>query len=737
VKATQSVRRFIPRAALVPLRLGLAAGFASGVLLGCHDTPTSLAAHRFEAGPKLGAALTVGSFTLRELGSLEGPGAAASGINASGDIVGSSNDSLGAPHATVWRAGDYAPRALPQLRQPAWGSSATAINTAGDIAGNTYTFNGYLATFWPAGGGASRDLGTLPGASSSVVRGMNDAGDVVGDSYLPNGTRATLWAASGAPPRDLGPGSARAINSAGAIVGSTLLSDGRYQATLWPAGGGAPQSLGTLEPGASSSAAGINDAGDVVGASWGGNEPGGATLWSAGSGAPRILGDGSAEAINNAGDVVGSAFVPSGEMHGMLWPAAGGGPQDLGSLAAGDFAQAAAINSSRQIVGVSQGLEPDAPAHAVLWEPVQQQQPQSITFTSAAPTAAIVGGTYTVSATGGGSGNAVTFTSLTPSVCSVAENVVTLVAGGTCTIAADQAGSAGYLAAAQVTQSFDVNTKPVANAGAAQSGNEGSTITFNAGNSADADGDALIAYTWDFGDGIVQSVGSPAVEHTYNDNKPGGGAYVVTLQVTDAKGATSAAANTSALIGNIAPIATFNPASPVGEGTMNLSVTGAQDAPGDVATLQQAFDCGDGTGYGVFSASSSTACAVPDNGVRAVRAKIKDKDGAVTEYTGSVTLVNVAPTIVVTSAPASGKTGIDYTLAFRFTDPGTADSPWLYQIVWGDGKHAAAPKSASIQGATITESYRYTKAASYSITVRVTDKDGGSATSIVQVSIVK
>jgi hypothetical protein len=365
------------------------------------------------------------------------------------------------------------------------------------------------------------------------------------------------------------------------------------------------------------------------------------------------------------------------------------------------------------------------------------QQPQSITFTSSPPTGSVVGGTYTVSATGGGSGNAVTFRSLTPTVCPVAGNSVSLDAGGTCAIAADQAASAGYLAAPQVTQSFDVNTRPVANAGAAQSGNEGSTITFGAGNSSDADGDALIAYTWDFGDGTVQTVSSRTVAHIYSDNKPGGGAYVIALQVTDARGATSAAANTLALIANIAPVATFDPASPVGEGTINLSLTGAQDAPGDVATLQYALDCGNGTGYGAFSGSSSIACVVPDNGVRAVRAKIKDKDGAVTEYTKSVSVVNVAPTIAITSAPASGKPGVDYTLAFSFTDPGTADAPWLYQIIWGDGKRDAAPKSVSVQGATITESYRYNKVGSYSITMRVTDKDGAVTTSSVQIVIVK
>jgi len=744
MNATQPVRVFAARRARTAMRLNLAVVLAVSVFLGCHETPTSPAAQRFESKPKLASTITVGSFTLRDLGTLGGPWSYAVGINASGAIVGGSADSDYASRPTLWPADGSAPRALPSVLDGGYkGASATAINTVGDIVGMADNGVGQGPTLWPADGGAPRDLGSLPGLYS-YARAMNDARDVVGESDVASGgaLRATLWPASGGPPRELASlaqqSSAWAINSIGTVVGVSYSSGGGSRATLWPAGGGAPRDLGS-PPGATwCSAAGINDAGDVVGSCQGDiGVPAGAILWPADGSPPRYLetSGGDAMAINNGGDIVGSVLVGP-EQHAALWPSDGSGQRDLGTLPGHSRSVATGINSSRHIVGFSEGYSNAASMRAVVWEPLVQQ-PQSITFTSSPPNGAIVGGTYTVSATGGGSGNAVTFTSLAPAVCSVAGSVVSLDSGGTCTIAGDQAGSAGYLAAPQVTQSFDVNTRPVANAGAAQSGSEGSTITFNAGNSSDPDGDALVAYTWDFGDGTVQSASSPTVAHIYGDNKPGGGAYVVVLQVTDARGATSTAANTSALIGNTAPVATFNPASPVGEGTINLSLTGAEDAPGDVPTLQYAFDCGNGTGYGAFSVSSSIACAVPDNGVRTVRAKIKDKDGALTEYTKSVTVVNVAPTIAIISAPASGKSGVDYTLAFNFTDPGTADAPWLYQIIWGDGKRDAAPKSASVQGATITETYRYNKVGSYSITVRVTDKDGAVATSSVQVAIVK
>jgi alpha-tubulin suppressor-like RCC1 family protein len=81
---------------------------------------------------------------------------------------------------------------------------------------------------------------------------------------------------------------------------------------------------------------------------------------------------------------------------------------------------------------------------------------QAISFTSTPPAPAVVGGSYAVSATGGASGQPVLFSSLTPAVCSVTGSSVGLDAAGTCTVAADQAGSTNYAAAPQATQTFTV-----------------------------------------------------------------------------------------------------------------------------------------------------------------------------------------------------------------------------------------------------------------------------------------
>ena len=220
---------------------------------------------------------------------------------------------------------------------------------------------------------------------------------------------------------------------------------------------------------------------------------------------------------------------------------------------------------------------------------------QNITFTSTTPSPAVVGATYALSASGGGSGNPVTFGTQTPAVCTVAGSTATLVQEGTCTIAANQVGSGLYSAAPEVTHSFTVaaaNTAPVANAGGPYAGNEGTAVTFDGTASTDPENNAA-SYDWSFGDGATFSATGAAVKptHAYADN----GTYTVTLKVTDAGGLTSTATST-AVIGNLPPAATFAaPATGLENTKVIVALTGVSD-PGSADVLQYAFDCGDGKG---------------------------------------------------------------------------------------------------------------------------------------------
>jgi hypothetical protein len=84
---------------------------------------------------------------------------------------------------------------------------------------------------------------------------------------------------------------------------------------------------------------------------------------------------------------------------------------------------------------------------------------QSITFTSAPPASPAPGATYAVAATGGPSGNPVTFTIDPPStsVCSNSGATVTFKQPGSCVIDASQAGNAKYQPAPQAQQTITVS----------------------------------------------------------------------------------------------------------------------------------------------------------------------------------------------------------------------------------------------------------------------------------------
>jgi uncharacterized repeat protein (TIGR01451 family) len=92
---------------------------------------------------------------------------------------------------------------------------------------------------------------------------------------------------------------------------------------------------------------------------------------------------------------------------------------------------------------------------------VVQAIPQAITFTTAPPSPALVGGSYTPAATGGGSGNPVVFgiDPFSVGVCSLSNGVVSLGAAGTCVLDASQAGGELY-GPGQASQIFTDDQSP-------------------------------------------------------------------------------------------------------------------------------------------------------------------------------------------------------------------------------------------------------------------------------------
>jgi PKD repeat protein len=96
----------------------------------------------------------------------------------------------------------------------------------------------------------------------------------------------------------------------------------------------------------------------------------------------------------------------------------------------------------------------------------------------------------------------------------------------------------------------------------------------------------------------------------------------------------------------------------------------------------------------------------------------------------------VAPTVsFVGTTPLTMVSGLGVAFLGKFTDPGP-DSPWHYAIDWGTDD---TPDSGTLRtvNTPIIGAHRYLTAGQYTVTLAVTDKDGGTGSQAVTVQIVR
>jgi PKD repeat protein len=270
------------------------------------------------------------------------------------------------------------------------------------------------------------------------------------------------------------------------------------------------------------------------------------------------------------------------------------------------------------------------------------------------------------------------------------------------------------------------NQPPAASINGPYSSAEGTTITFSSDGSTDPNEDEL-SYKWTFGDGTTSTAASPT--HAYADN----GTYVVTLRVTDPSGATGTAA-TTANITNVAPGRQLLAPSAIFEGSdYTITLSGSDPGAKDRASLEYALDCGLGEGYSAWSTIVKSITCPVQLDQRAVpitvRGKVRDKDGAESEYVHDIEVRNAAPKVTFAATTATTvKAGDAVSFQAAFTDAGINDGTWAWRIVWGDNT-TSAKGDAAAQGDLGPSMHTYARPGVYTAYVNVRDKDGSDQSS--------
>lgn len=259
-------------------------------------------------------------------------------INAFGTVAGTSTDPDGTDHPVLWKSGQTAATSLPVpgLLPPLL-SSVTECHVAALADTPSPAVTGYcelrhggaIAVKWTpnsAGGYSVASLPRISGGSNCTAAGINRDGYVGGTCEDADGDLAAVrWPPSGGSPavlyglpRESANGQqliATAINSAGAIVGRFVTSDGKYRSFVW-----APTGDPATEDGL--------DLGDL----------GGAVVV--------------AQRIANNGGVIGIAENGRGAQAGFYWSATGS-MQDLGTLGGATNHPVAISPNGEWIVGTS------------------------------------------------------------------------------------------------------------------------------------------------------------------------------------------------------------------------------------------------------------------------------------------------------------------------------------------------------------------------------------------------
>ncbi|MEL7451721.1 MAG: PKD domain-containing protein, partial [Pseudomonadota bacterium] len=270
------------------------------------------------------------------------------------------------------------------------------------------------------------------------------------------------------------------------------------------------------------------------------------------------------------------------------------------------------------------------------------------------------------------------------------------------------------------------NVDPIVEAGANQAANTGDTVSLDPASFTDAGIEDTHIASIDWGDGTVepgavtQGAGSGTVDgsHVYTDE----GTYTVTVTVTDDDGGVGTDTFTVS-IGQAAlpPEADAGGPYVVDEGSsVTLDASNSSDPNGDALTY--AWDL-DNDGQFDDAVGATPDFDGIDDGVYTVSVQVSD--GGLTDVASTTVTVNNVDPIVEAGNNQAAEVGDTVTLdPASFTDAGVLDTH-IASIDWGDGTVDPGAVTQGAGNGTVNGKHVYTQPGTYTVTVTVTDDDGG------------